>query len=219
MTLDEVLIRRAEVVRIHLDALDDIIRIPNPSISAAVRASLSLRFLFDGALNQVAHTLRLQIQVPAPTLDSIPFDQAILFVCGGYRFGEAIFSPHYTYREPGLQSSHRQQFERQMAASPSTHAMMEMKLGQFMKQPCLALCGEAVTREATVRYVANKCGGAHHHDDTAQFEAIDRRLTTVGHVLRVNGDGQSAVFLETLGTAWFLLRSPSVVTLRAALSG
>jgi hypothetical protein len=68
-------------------------------------------------------------------------------------------------------------------------------------------------------YVAKKCGGADHHDDIAKLYEIDRRLTTVGHILRANGNGLSAVFLETLGTAWFLLNALSVAALRTTLSG
>jgi hypothetical protein len=50
-----------------------------------------------------------------------------------------------------------------------------------------------------------------------KFDRIDERLTKVGHAVQLNGDGVSAVFLETLGTAWFLLSAPSVIELRAAL--
>ncbi len=68
-----------------------------------------------------------------------------------------------------------------------------------------------------MRYVANKCGGAHHHDNAAKFDDIDLRLTRLGHILHLNGEGLSAVFLETLGTAWFLLNAPSVQQLRTIL--
>jgi hypothetical protein len=139
------------------------------------------------------------------------------FACGGYEIGGARVSPHYAYREPGAHSPHRPQFERQVAASPKTHVLSEVKLGRFGQLPCLAFVAEVLSREGTVHYVANKCGGAHHHDDMAKFDAIDRRLTTVGHVLRVNDDGLSVVFLETLETAWFLLNAPTVADLRAAL--
>ena len=78
--------------------------------------------------------------------------------------------------------------------------------------------GEVYSRDAVIRYVANKCGGAHHHDDTAKFDAIEHGITSVGHGLELGGDGLSAVFLETLGTAYFLLASPDVSSLRAKLA-
>ncbi|AZO17344.1 hypothetical protein EJ069_23065 [Mesorhizobium sp. M2A.F.Ca.ET.043.05.1.1] len=94
----------------------------------------------------------------------------------------------------------------------------DIKLSKFLLQPCLGLVGLTVSRNATIRYVANKCGGAHHHDDLAGFNELDMRLTHVGHALRVNGDNISAVFLETLGTASLLLASNSIMNLRRALA-
>jgi hypothetical protein len=217
MIQDDVLIRRAEVVRIHLDALDALMKEPSTGASEAIRASLSLRFLFDGALAQVAHAAGVPLLIPAPTLDGVPIDQALLFACGGYEVAGAHVRPHYCYREPGIRSPHRSQFERQISASPDTHPLSKVKLGRFGQLPCLTFVGKVLKREETVRYVANKCGGAHHSDDMAKFDEIDHHLTKVGHILRVGGDGLSSVFLETLGTAWFLLNAPAVVDLRTAL--
>jgi len=217
MRAEDVLIGRDEVVRIHLDRLDELLRTARPGVAEAVQASLSLRFLFDGALNRAAHDHNQPLTIPVPDVEGIPLDQALFFACGGYVLGGVSVAPHYTYREPGRNSPHRAQFDRQVAASPRAHSLREVRLGQFGSQPCLCLLGETLTREATIRYVANKCGGAHHGDDVAKFNRVDRLLTQVGHVLRLNGDGLSAVFLETLGTAWFLLRASSVEALRASL--
>ncbi|TRC77687.1 hypothetical protein FJV83_28770 [Mesorhizobium sp. WSM4307] len=218
MQSSEVLIRRAEVVCVHLNTLEELLNVSKPGVAEALRASLSLRFLFDGALIQTAHLLGHAIEIPAPVLERIPIEEAVLFACGGYHLGAATVSPHYTYREPGPNSGHRPQFESQVASSPSTHVFADIKLSKFLLQPCLGLVGLTISRNATIRYVANKCGGAHHHDDLAGFSELDMRLTLVGHALRVNGDSISAVFLETLGTASLLLASNSIITLRAALA-
>jgi hypothetical protein len=218
MQNSEVLVRRAQVVSVHLNTLEELLDASTAGVAEALRASLSLRFLFDGGLNQAAHLLAQTIEIPAPVLEGIPIEEAVLFACGGYQLGAAAVRPHYTYREPGINSGHRSQFERQIANSPSTHVFADIKLSKFLLQPCLGLVGLTVSRNATIRYVANKCGGAHHHDDLAEFSELDMRLTRVGHALRVNGDEISAVFLETLGTASLLLASNSIIALRGALA-
>lgn len=95
------LIRRAEVVSVHLNTLEELLDVSKPSVAEALRASLSLRFSFDGALNQAAHLLGQTIEIPAPVLEGIPIEEAVLFACGGYQLGAATVRPHYTYREPG----------------------------------------------------------------------------------------------------------------------
>jgi hypothetical protein len=214
----DVLIQRAEVVAVHLNTLQELLNASKPGVPEALRASLSLRFLFDGALAQAAHQLGKTIQVQAPMLEGIPIDEALLFACGGYQLGTSTVRPHYTYREPGHDSVHRPQFERQIASSPNTHGFADIKLSKFLLQPCLGVVGLIISREATIRYVANKCGGAHHHDDLAKFKELEIRLTQLGHVLRFNGIEISAVFLETLGTASLLLASDSIIALRDALA-
>ncbi|MFK3849289.1 hypothetical protein ACI2J5_07290 [Agrobacterium pusense] len=157
------------------------------------------------------------MSIRAPVVNDIPVRDALLFACGGYDLGFGVVKPHYTYREPGLNSPHRAQFERLVAKSPGVHTFAEIKLKLFESQTCLALLGLPVTRENVVRYVANKCGGAHHHDNATDFEEIEIRLTQVGHSLRASGTELSAVFLETIGTASLLLASKSIVELREML--
>lgn len=96
--------------------------------------------------------------------------------------------------------------------------MMMLKHTKFFATPCLGFAGEIVNRATLVRYVANKCGGTHHHSSRTKFDAIENRLTDIGHGLRVRGEDMSVVFMETLGTAWFLLKSPGITALRKALA-
>lgn len=216
---NDILISRSQVVRIHLDALDQLINCDQPGVSEAVRASLSLRFLMDAnALHQVGRETGIDIKVPAPVLDGIPIETAILFACGGYQIGRTFMSPHYSYRESGMGSVHRGQLEHQLAASPEAHMYAELPLSRFWRQSCLGLLGQRVCREDAVRYVANKCGGSHFDDSVAKYNEIQNRLTTIGHVLGLDGQRISVVFLETLGSAWFLLNAPGVVALRAVLA-
>jgi hypothetical protein len=212
----EVLIGRDEVVLIHLDRLQELLAAPEPGVAHAVQASLSLRFLFDGGLNRVAHTHGHTLVIRAPDTAGVPIDQALFFVCGGYLIGRGTVRPAYSYREPGPNSPHRAQFEQQVAASPRDHVFRDFKLTKFTALPCLGLLGKVLDREMTVRYVANKCGGAHHSDDRTGFDEIDRRLTEIGSALHVNG--VSAVFLETLGTAALLMQAPAVQGLMAKLA-
>lgn len=172
----DVLIRRVEVVEIHLNILDDLVNVAKPGVSEAIRASLSLRFLFDGALAQAARQLGHAIHVKAPFLEGIPIDEAILFACGGYRLGATTVRPHFSYREPGPNSPHRPQFKRQLASSPDNYVFADIRLSKFLLQPCLGIAGLTISREAAIRYVANKCGGAHHHDDLTGFNELDIRL-------------------------------------------
>ena len=218
MIADEVLIRRAEVVRIHLDILEGLLAEPL-SESQAIRASLSLRFLFSGVLSRVAHESHTDnLRIPAPDLTGVTIDQALVFACGGYTLGATRIEPYYAYRKPGETSPYRAQFDQQAAASPTVHTLVEVKPGAYQKLPCLALLGSTFSRGSVVQYVANKCGGAHHHDDTSGFDKIEPGLTHVGHGLQVNDDGMSIDFLETLGTAWFLMTAPDVIALRSRLS-
>lgn len=216
LTVPEVLVRRAEVVRLHLTILEAQLQ-EQPSLSQAIRTSMSLRFLLDGALNRVAHELGVKISIPAPDLSNVPINETLAFACGGYTLGGTEFRPYYAYRKPGLNSPYRPQFDRQVRESPPIHSLVDVKLGKFVQLPCLAILGNIFTREGVVRYVANKCGGAHHHDDTGDFDTIEHAITDVGHILELPDQGLSLVFLETVGTAWFLLNSPDVAELRAAL--
>jgi hypothetical protein len=124
---------------------------------------------------------------------------------------------YYLYRGAGQNSHYRAQFERQLATSPAVPPMVSVKLAKFFETPCLGLMGQVLDRRTLVRYVANKCGGAHYSGSRAKFDDIDNRLTDLGQLLQIEGHGLSAVFLETLGTAWLLLQSPEVVQLRRAL--
>ncbi|TCR95970.1 hypothetical protein [Rhizobium sp. BK418] len=217
MTETDVLISRAETVRIHLDLLDELLSRPNVGPGEAIYASLALRFLID-ALPIHARENRLSLLVPAPDLKKVPLDQALFFACGNYNIRGQKVPAHYTFREPGSQSPHRAQFERHMAESPEIFTLIDMKIRNFWQQPCLVVVGNKLNRESSIRYVANKCGGAHYEGDVSRFERIHQLLTSVGHVLRINGDGMSAVFLEVLGSAWFLLNAPAIIDLRRALA-
>jgi hypothetical protein len=151
-------------------------------------------------------------------LDGVPLDQAMAAAAGGYVLGGRVFVPYYLYRQPGISSPHRPQYEEQVRRSPKEHALEPVSLGKFKRLPCLALLRQIFSREATVRYVANKCGGAHHDDDTKVFDEIEHGLTNAGHGLQLDGRGISAVFLETLGTAWFLMNAPDIKKLTASLA-
>lgn len=217
MAADGVLIRRAEVVRIHLDILNAILS-EMPSASQAIRASVSLRFLFDGALQQVAHENGAELNIPMPDLDGVPIEQALFFSCGGYSVGGCEITPFYAYRKPGRSSPHRAQFERLIAASPKTHRLIDQKLSKFCLQPCLSIAGKIFTREVLVRYVANKCGGTHHHENMEKFNELERAITAVGQSLELHDMNLSAVFIETVGTASYLLNAPAIQQLMAKLS-
>lgn len=217
MIADDVLIRRTEVVRIHLDILDGIVAEPL-SISGAVRASISLRFLMEGALSRLANESGARLLVPTPDLEGVPLSQALVFACGGYTIAGTSFAPYYAYRRPGENSPYRPQYKLEVAASPKAHDFIDVKFGAFQQSICLAILGRTFTRGSVVRYVANKCGGAHHHDDTAGFNEIEHGITSAGHGLELNGNGISAVFLETIGTASLLLSASDVISLRSKIA-
>ena len=204
-----------EIVKIHLELLEETTN-EIASAKQAIKASISLRFLFDGNLNHAAHEMGFDLKIMAPDLRQVPTSNALLFACGGYQIGKQDIQPYYLYREPGPNSPHRAQFdrERERATSPVRHLLTEYKLNKFMKQPCVAFAGHQFDREAVVRFVANKCGGAHHHDSNKKFGEIEHHMANIGHTLKLPGGDVSAIFLETLGTAWFLLNSPSVNKLR-----
>jgi hypothetical protein len=217
--LEDVLIEKRQVVRIHLDQLERSTAPDAPGVGEAVYASVALRFLMDdNALGSVAREHGISIDIEAPDFTGVPLTQALAFAAGGYPYGGRRTEAYYAYRASGSHSPFRRQFEQNVKASPKHPPMTKLKLTKFLGTPCLGFAGEILNRETLVRYVANKCGGAHHHRSRAKFDAIDNRLTNVGHSLQLRGDGLSAVFMETLGTAWFLLQSPGIVDLRRALA-
>lgn len=115
----DVLIRRDDVVGIHLNQLEELLRAPEPSPAGAIYASIALRFLFEGnALGRVGRDRGIAISISAPHLDGVPIGQALFFACGGYQIGGASILPCYHYRQPGPMSPYRPQFESQVAASP-----------------------------------------------------------------------------------------------------
>ncbi|RLP23990.1 hypothetical protein [Mesorhizobium sp. YM1C-6-2] len=217
--MQEILIDRKQVVRIHLDQLERCTKPDAPRAAEAIYASMAMRFLIDdNALGSVAHELGIAINVEVPAFEGVPLDQTILFAAGGYPYAGRLTDTYYAYRDPGLRSPHRLQYEENVKASPKNPPMISVKLTRFLATPCLALAGEIIDRAELIRYVANKCGGAHHHRSRSKFNHIQTRLTDVGHALLLRGDGLSVVFMETIGTAWFLLQSPGVVELRHALA-
>ncbi|WP_120251439.1 hypothetical protein [Sphingobium sp. YG1] len=217
MIANDVLVRRTEVVRIHLNILEGLL-LESPSVSSAIRASISLRFLMEGALSRLAGEMGARLLVPTPNLAGVPLTQALVFACGGYAIAGAAFAPYYAYRKPGENSPHRPQYEREVTASPEVHNFIDIKFGAFQNSICLAILGRTFTRGTVVRYVANKCGGAHHHDDTAGFDEIEHGITNAGHSLELNANGLSAVFMETIGTANFLLTAPDIIKLRSDIA-
>ena len=217
MIADDVLVSRTEVVRIHLDILEGLLS-ESPSVSSAVRASISLRFLMDGSLSRLIGEMGGGLLVPTPDLTGVPITQTLVFACGGYTIAGASFAPYYAYRKPGDNSPYQSQYGREVAASPKAHNFVDLKFGAFQQSICLAILGRTLTRGAVVHYVANKCGGAHHHDDTDGFDEIEHGITNAGRGLELDGNGLSAVFLETIGAASFLLSAPDVVRLRSNIA-
>lgn len=212
------LIARSRVVAVHLDELERVTSPDAPAAPEAIYASVALRFLMDAnALVDIARDHGISIQVDTPDFAGAPIEQALAFAAGGYPYGGALTRAFYLYREPGLNSPHRSQYERQRLASPDVAPTTSLKFSKFLKAPCLGLMGKVLDRQTLVRYVANKCGGAHYSGARDKFDDIDNRLTDVGQALQVRDGALSAVFLETLGTAWLLLRSPDVVALREKL--
>ncbi|WP_158665200.1 hypothetical protein [Ensifer adhaerens] len=217
--MQDVLIERRQVVRIHIDQLVRSTAPSAPREDEAIYASIALRFLMDdNALGAVAHELGIAVEVDVPDFTGTPLTQAIVFAAGGYPYDGHVTEAYYAYRASGRESPHRQQFEENVKASPSRPPVIALKFTKFLATPCLGFAGEIVDRATLIRYVANRCGGAHHHSSRTKFDAIDNRLTDVGRGLRVRGDGMSVVFMETLGTAWLLLQSPGVTALRHALA-
>lgn len=213
-----VLIERSRVVAVHLDELERVTAPDAPGVAEAIYASVALRFLMDAnALLDVARVHGVSILVDTPNLAGAPLDDALAFAAGGYPYRDGLMRAFYLYREPGRDSPHRAQFERQMAASPDVAPKVSLKFSKFLRAPCLGLMGKVLDRQTLVRYVANKCGGTHYSGGRDKFDDIDNRLTDIGHALQVEDRALSAVFLEALGTAWLLLQSPGVGALREKL--
>lgn len=214
-----ILIDRRHVVGIHLDQLERSTAPDTPSIDDAIYASVALRFLMDGnIMGSIAHECGIDLEVESPDFSHVPLSQALLFSAGGYPYGGHQIEPYYSYRYSGPASAHRSQFEANRESSPKQPTMKKLKLSKFLATPCLVFACEVIDRATLVRYVANKCGGAHHHASRAKFDAIDNRLTDLGNSLKLNGSGLSVVFMEVLGTAWLLLQSPGVGALRSVIS-
>lgn len=216
--MESVLISQRDAVRVHLDQLERSTVPDAPGADEAIYASVAMRFLMDdNALGGIARENGQTIYVECPDFSAVPLEQVLAFAAGGYPFNAHLMPAYYLYRESGPQSIHRSLFEENLRSSPKHPAIIRLKLNQFLATPCLALMGRTVNRSTLIRYVANRCGGAHYHGSRQAFTDIDNRLTDIGRVIKLGGDGLSTVFLEVLGTAWLLLQSQEVKDLRDAL--
>ncbi len=215
------LIDQDTLVCIHLNELEKLVSRNEPSPGDAIHASIVLRVLNDdNLLGKVGQNHDLQILVSAPKLDESWLDQALFFVCGGHRYGNRDIARLCKFREPGSASPHRPQYEDLVANLNGSQERIEMKLGQFWEEPSLSACGTTVSRNRIIRYVANRCGGAHYSNSTDRFEVkkLEPLITEIGMAFHLEGNGLSVVFAEIIGTAWYLITSPSIQVLRERLS-
>ncbi len=214
------LVDRSTVVAVQLRHLMERLNARQPRIDDAILASVSLRVLFDqGLLGRVARDHGIDLKVKLPKLDTVPVHSALAFACGGYELAGGYVQPYYLYREPGLSSPFRKQFEEQVAASPKQHEFVEVDAQTFANSPCLAFLGRPISRADAVGYVANKCGGAHafHRADIDSFRQIEVDLTDMGKALHLEGSGLNVVCAEILGTCWLLQNSPAIGVLQKKL--
>jgi hypothetical protein len=214
------LLDRETVIRIHLDRLAEIVTKDAPTAADALYASVALRWLADdNPLGRVAREFSLPMNVLVPDLTDVPIEQSLLFVCGGYRLGNRYVQPYYLYRAAGEKSIFRRQYEDQLSRSPIKHTFREVRLGNFWTSPSMAITGNLLDRNCVIRFVANKCGGAHHHEDETRLNQVEKFIATMGESFHLPDDGISMVFSETIGTAWFLINSPDIHVLRLKLAG
>lgn len=213
------LITREALVGLHLDQLSAILSSDHPGPGGAVQASIILRVLMDrGLLGRVGRDHGLVLKVLTPEVKADVIGQSLFFACGGHRCGERLVPPLWVFREPGPKSPHRPQFESLVAESRQDCGTKEVKLGKFWNQPSLGAFGATIDREKVVRFVANRCGGAHHSASEENFEEVEKLISDVGRAFQLDGNGLSIAFSEVLGTAWYLLASPSVRDLRRRLA-
>jgi hypothetical protein len=213
------LIDRNLVVRIHLDQINFILSKGKVELIDAIYASIALRCLLERSLiGRVAHENGIVLRVKHPDLSRSPHLGALIFVCGGYALGKNYFKPFYFFRIPGENSPWRSHYEEQLTESEKALQLHETKLQHFEAAPSMVVGNEVISRGDVFKFVANKCGGAHHDSDVERYDKIEKLLLTIGEIVSAPS-GISAVFAETLGTAWFLLNSPSVRALHYKLKG
>jgi hypothetical protein len=215
------LVERDAVVAIQLLHLKERITARRPRLFDAILASVSLRVLFEkGLLGGVAKAHGVRMEIDAPDLRSVPYHQALAFSCGNYQLIDGFVPPSYLYREPGSASPHRKQFEDQRKNSPNGFSLRALTCDEFMQSPSVAFCGRVYSRENVVKFVANKCGGAHstHEKEVTKFEDLDRDLTLLGRSLSVGEENLNIVCSEVIGSAWFLLNSSATKLLMQRLT-
>jgi hypothetical protein len=206
------------VASAHLRHIEERISKDYLQLDDAIFTSVSLRILFENSLlGRVAKTKGITLEIITPNLSNIPFKNSIFFACGGYEFLGRRVSPVYLYREPGLTSIHRTQFERDRDSSPKELLLTNRKLQEFEKSVSISIFGREINRGDLFKFVANKGGGVHtaSDQDVAKFEDFQKDLKTASEIYAVNG--LNIVCYEVFATAWFLMNSPSVVKLREIL--
>jgi hypothetical protein len=214
-------IDRNRVVAVHLRHLAE--RLDRPQLRAddAIILSVSLRVLFEqGLIGRVANENTIDLTIQAPDVSQIPYSQALLFACGGYEACGVQCSPLYIYRQPGLKSPYRSQYDDWIERSPDRHELILMKFAQFEQSICLSFRGKAKTRRDVIDFVAHKCGGAHafHRNDIRNFNPMEQDLSDMGKAWSRSDSDLNIVLSEIFGTAWFLIQSPSVIALQKKLS-
>lgn len=161
------------------------------------------RLLIDngGSLARVAKDLGRPLAVLAPvnaqTIDALA-GLATVYVCGNTTVGGVTIATSAitrgNARQPNFEDEHPD--ERQ-----------SLTLGQFKNQTCLSWMGHRISREALIKYVANKLGGVHFDD--RRNSLTDIALDAIRH--KVNFVGFDGVYFELLATGRFIRESPSIL--------
>ncbi|MGX4641725.1 hypothetical protein [Massilia sp. SYSU DXS3249] len=231
-------LERDQILLGDLNNLAKLKEIVNPSQDdVRLYASTVRRLLLDGVLPSAAGSRRMPLTFLVPDVKPIASaarnSHVVCFILGGLKaFGVQI--------SRGVVSVGAQAPAMDFDASK----LIPLKLDSFLKQVVGFINGTEITRREVISYVANKAGGV-HYDMTPSNSLPEKKLKAMGQLRRslrlgiqnggaifncdISGlEDQSeqfryepefldAVFMEFLASIQFIVESPDVNNLKAAI--
>ena len=199
--------------------------------SLRIASPILRRLLIDGMLGGVAHILKKQIQIMAPSICEAEKFKNLrdldFYQCGGAKYKGGIVQPVLIVK-PVSQVNKKvlspQEITKLYEASKHVAGKSyPVKISVFLKQTSFVIKGIAVNREEVIKYVANKLGGAHY--DSKRKIGGDTSKITLEHKYalmdKVRDElmvlDKNAIYYELLSIGQRIINSRDVQKLRKEL--
>ena len=200
---------------------DDIIYLENEwdheisDNSLRISSSILRRLLIEGALNKVAHMMKIKIRILCPLMykeiDFDELDDASFWQAGGGR-SKGLRAAEITLYDRALSESEiKNMYEGGRKRRGKTYPE---KLSKYLHQPSFVVNGVKINREEVIKYVNNKIGGTHYDPNRKdnKLEEKYKLLDKVNESMEVAS--RNAVYYELVSVGQSIIKSKDVIKLR-----